>query len=235
MNHAADFLIVGGGIAGASLAWQLAGTRSVTLLEAEPQPGMHATGRSAAFFSEIYGNATIRSVTAASRAFFESPPGGFAEHPLLEPCGCLIYSTPAQHDALQEHYAELQAHSPGLSLQSANFARERVPVLQAGMVSACIWEPDAKRIDVNALLQGVLRGARAQGAQVVTDAGVQAVRVAYRDRGRDADIVLALQLERGEEVLRLLLFLEGPPAIRTDTTRHVGEFGQSLISIVCPQ
>jgi D-arginine dehydrogenase len=178
VSASADFLVVGGGIAGASVAWQLSRTHSVALLEAESQPGMHATGRSAAFFSEIYGNDTIRAITAASRAFFESPPAGFSDLPLLEPCGCLIYGTPAQQDGLHAHYEELRARSPGVSLESARFACERVPVLNASLVSACIWEPGAQRIDVNALLQGFLRGARAQGTRIMTDAEVQAI-----DRG----------------------------------------------------
>ena len=73
----ADILIVGAGIAGASLACELSGSCSVIVLEAEDQPGYHATGRSAAFFLESYGNETIRALTRASRAFFEQPPPDF--------------------------------------------------------------------------------------------------------------------------------------------------------------
>ncbi len=63
-----DILIIGGGIAGASLAWRLAREHakiSIALVEAEDQPGSHATGRSAAFFSRTYGNETIRALTSA--------------------------------------------------------------------------------------------------------------------------------------------------------------------------
>ena len=87
MTDTSDYLIVGAGIAGASVACELARDHSVTLLEAEEQPGFHATGRSAAFFSEIYGNALIRSLTTASRSFFETPPTDFADCPCWSSAG----------------------------------------------------------------------------------------------------------------------------------------------------
>ncbi|WP_395236973.1 FAD-dependent oxidoreductase, partial [Salmonella sp. ZJHZ21_0184] len=46
-----DIAIVGAGIAGASLAAAIGRDARVLLLEAEDQPGYHATGRSAAFWS----------------------------------------------------------------------------------------------------------------------------------------------------------------------------------------
>ena len=84
-----DIAIVGAGIAGASLAWRLAGQRSVLLLEREAQPGYHSTGRSAAMFMESYGPTAVRALTRASRAFYESPPDGFTDAPLLKPRGAL--------------------------------------------------------------------------------------------------------------------------------------------------
>ena len=67
-------VVIGAGIAGASAAYELAKIGSTVILERESQPGYHTTGRSAAVFSEIYGNATIRGLTVGSRGFFASPP-----------------------------------------------------------------------------------------------------------------------------------------------------------------
>lgn len=173
MTDTSDYLIVGAGIAGASVAWELARDHSVTLLEAEEQPGFHATGRSAAFFSEIYGNALIRSLTTASRSFFETPPTDFADCPLLEQRGCLIYADEHQQADLEAHFAELRTHSDNLALESAKFALARVPVLRPEHVAACIWEPDARRIDVHSLFQGYLRGCRQRGGKLVVNARVQ--------------------------------------------------------------
>jgi len=173
-SDTAEFLIVGAGIAGASLAYELGDAHAVTVLEAEEQPGYHATGRSAAFFSETYGNETIRALTAASRTFFEQPPAGFVEHPLLEPRDCLILAGHDELEALHEQFAELRQHAAGLSLESAEFALKRVPVLRRSEISGCIWESDSQRIDVHALLQGYLRGFRRRGGRLVTGARVQA-------------------------------------------------------------
>src|SRR5947208_11405287 len=84
-----DFLVVGGGVAGASAGYFLAGHGRVTLLEMESAPGYHSTGRSAALFSEYFGNAVVRALTAGSRSFLAGPPPGFAEVPLLAPRGVL--------------------------------------------------------------------------------------------------------------------------------------------------
>lgn len=176
----ADFLIVGAGIAGASVAYELGGAHAVTLLEAEDQPGYHATGRSAAFFSESYGNATIRALTAASRGFFEHPPAGFCESPLLTPCDCVII---ARHDELREmdaRFAELRGVTDGVSRESGDFALERVPALRRDAVAGCLWERGGQRIDVHALLQGYLRGFRRAGGRLVTAARVLRAR---RSRG----------------------------------------------------
>ena len=197
----ADFLIVGAGIAGASLAYELGDTHAVTLLEAEDQPGYHATGRSAAFFSEIYGNATIRALTGASRAFFEQPPTGFSESPLLEPCDCVIVAGPNELEELREQYAELRQRVAGLSLESAEFAIERVPVLRPSGVAGCLWEKDTQRIDVHAVLQGYLRGFRRRGGQLVTRARVEA---ASRDRG-----AWSVQTTAGEYRGRILVNAAG--------------------------
>ena len=69
-----DFIVIGAGIAGASITAALSKDARVALVERESQPGYHTTGRSAAVYSEIYGNATIRALTRASREFFFHPP-----------------------------------------------------------------------------------------------------------------------------------------------------------------
>src|SRR5476651_1037852 len=84
-----DFIVVGAGMVGASVAYELARSARVCLIEAESRPGFHATGRSAALFAPSYGGREIRAVTRASRTFFDRPPSSFCEHPLLTPRGCL--------------------------------------------------------------------------------------------------------------------------------------------------
>ncbi|MDD5324514.1 MAG: FAD-dependent oxidoreductase, partial [Polaromonas sp.] len=108
-----DIAIFGAGIAGASLAWRLAGQRSVVLVEREAQPGYHSTGRSAAMFMESYGPPAVRALTRASRAFYEQPPEGFATTPLMRPRGALYLATHGQEALMEKTRAELATSCPG--------------------------------------------------------------------------------------------------------------------------
>ncbi|MBX3604728.1 MAG: FAD-binding oxidoreductase [Piscinibacter sp.] len=166
-----DVLVVGAGIAGASLAYFAAPHRRVALLEAEAQPGYHSTGRSAAMLIESYGPPGVRALTRAGRAFFDAPPAGFAAEPLLRPRGTLSVAAPEQLDALQAAEQEL-----GLPRLRAAEVLELVPVLRPERVAGGLWDAVAADIDVHALHQGLLRGARAHGAQLVIDARVDAIR-----------------------------------------------------------
>ena len=83
--------IIGGGIAGASLAYELAKAgRTIAIFEKEATPGYHSTGRSAAFYAPAYGNHAVRCLTKLSGGFYQSPPSEFCEHPLLTPRGTLF-------------------------------------------------------------------------------------------------------------------------------------------------
>ena len=78
-NESCDIIVIGAGIAGASAAAELAADAHVILLEMEPQPGYHATGRSAAYFAAAYGKQVVQAITLASEHFFRQPPAGFTE------------------------------------------------------------------------------------------------------------------------------------------------------------
>ncbi len=164
----ADVVIVGGGIAGVSAAAELAvAGAAVVLIEAEGQLGHHTTGRSAALFSETYGNEVVRSLTVASRSSFEAPPAGF-DRPLLTPRGALWVAVPGQEDLARTEAATLRELVPSVVHLDGVAARERCPVLRPEAVAAAVWEPDADDIDVNALLTGYRRMAGAAGAVIAT-------------------------------------------------------------------
>ena len=175
MTEAADFVIVGGGIAGASIGYFLAPHARVVLLERESQPGYHSTGRSAALFLESYGTPQVRALTRASRAFLESPPSGFTETPLLGPRGCLLVAAPGQEQELQAHWDLLRAMAPEARLLSAKEALDLVPALRPERVIGAVLEPGAMDMDVHAIHQGYLRGLRRAGGAVACDAEVTAL------------------------------------------------------------
>jgi D-arginine dehydrogenase len=160
-DHASfDVAIVGAGIAGASLAWHLAPHARVLLLERESQPGYHTTGRSAAMFMESYGPPQGRALTRASRAFYTSPPPGFADVPLLAPRGALYVGWTGDEARLDEVAADLRATGSVIERIDAAAALALCPVLRPEGLLGGLWEADAMDIDVHALHQGFLRGAR---------------------------------------------------------------------------
>ena len=169
-THTTDVLVLGAGMAGASLAAELCAERSVVLLEAEDQPGRHATGRSAAMFFESYGNATVRALTRASRAFLEHPPAGFTDVPLLTPRGCLIVADATRADHLE---AMLSGPDAAPSLRRVDLAEAiaRVPILRREWVAGALSDDSGRDMDVAALHQGYLRLARRGGAHVLLGAG----------------------------------------------------------------
>src|SRR3954470_23697377 len=78
----ADFVIVGGGIAGLSAAARLVRHGKVVVIEAEEALGYHSSGRSVSFSHYGIGNEVVRGLTAWSRAFFEEQPEGFCDSPI---------------------------------------------------------------------------------------------------------------------------------------------------------
>jgi D-arginine dehydrogenase len=172
-TQAADFIVVGAGIAGASVAYWLAPFGTVVVLERESQPGYHATGRSAALYMASYGAAQVRALTLASRAFLDAPPDGFSEHPLLTPRGAMMVADFGQEEAIESHWQVLQGCSPGARRLNTAEALALVPVLRPERVACALIEPDAADMDVHAIHQGFLRGVRRHGGQVRVEAEVR--------------------------------------------------------------
>ena len=163
-------------MAGASAAYALAPHAKVVVLEREAQPGYHATGRSAAMYSETYGNATVRALTTASKPFYTLPPAGFADYPLLTPRGALIVGGAAQHDQLREAWRSMRALVPNIEWWTQDQILRRVPVLRPQAAMYGVYEPDAMDMDVHAIHQGFLRAARNAGMHLVCDAQVSQLR-----------------------------------------------------------
>jgi D-arginine dehydrogenase len=175
LPNTADVLIVGGGIAGAGAAYEVAAFASVIVLERESQCGYHSTGRSAASFTENYGGDVVRRLAIASRTFLESPPSDFCDHPLLSPRGLITIARADQLELLQEELERAQVLVSTITRMDVAAAIARVPILRQDYVAGAIIEPHSMELDVHGLHQGFLRGAKTRGARIVVNADVQSI------------------------------------------------------------
>jgi D-arginine dehydrogenase len=174
-----DIAVIGGGMAGASVAYELAADANVVVIEMEDQPGYHTTGRSAAVFTETYGPAPIRALTRHSRAFFENPPDLFCDSGLLNPRGILFVAREDQEENLDTLYRTIGSQ-PGIRRVDRSELSVLSPLLRRDYAVAGVLEEGARDIDVNGLHQGYLRGLRQRGGQVISGAEVESLE---RDAG----------------------------------------------------
>ena len=168
-----DYLVIGGGIAGCSAAYFLSRDAQVVVLERETQPGYHTSGRSAASFTTVYGNAVIRNLTLAAKTFYDTPPAGFADIPLLTPLGALFFGDSSTAEQVEQLLDEVADRSRLVALSGAQM-REILPVLGPQVVAAA-YEENARGIEVHTLHQGFIRGLRANGGTLHTSAEVVGV------------------------------------------------------------
>jgi D-arginine dehydrogenase len=167
-----DVIVVGGGIAGVSAAYELASRVPVVLLEREAQLAHHTTGRSAAAYLETYGSPTVRRLTIASRNFFTEPPLELEAPELLAPRPLLWIGSETRRPVLQAMATAGQALVPSVRMIDSEEARSWCPVLRPEHAAAAMLEPDAMDIDVAALHQAYVRGLRQRGGEIVRSSPV---------------------------------------------------------------
>lgn len=154
-----DVAIIGAGIAGASLAAELAPHLSVVLIEAEDFPGYHATGRSAAFWSETYGGPHVQPLSSASGPFLRDPPATFSGQGFLRPRGALMIGRSCDEGPVAAFLSEFEGSGVDLRRFGPEDVRTCVPGARPEWDRA-IWEPGTADIDVAALHAAYLRAAK---------------------------------------------------------------------------
>lgn len=170
-----DIAIIGGGISGFAAACFLAedlgdGSR-IALIERESQPGYHTTGRSAAMYTEVYGNATIRAMVRAARRFLERPEERYGGRSFLSPRGSLMIAGHDQTGRVAGFLSEMNRPDM-LEEVSPDRCLELSPALKRDYVAGGVYESGAMDIDVHSLLQAYVRVFRGLGGQVIADAEV---------------------------------------------------------------
>ncbi|WP_323021306.1 FAD-binding oxidoreductase [Pararhodobacter sp.] len=146
-------VVIGAGIAGASVAAELAAAgQDVLLLERESAPGYHTTGRSAALYTPSYGPPVIRALTRASAGAFSAPPSAERPYPLLRPRDVLFVANADQGASLEAAAADLP-----VTRISAAEARAMLPLLREDYLAGALHDAGSADIDVEALHRQFLR------------------------------------------------------------------------------
>jgi D-arginine dehydrogenase len=174
MTTDCDFLVIGAGVSGAAAAWELAALGSTILLEMEDQPGYHSTGRSAALYTPNYGPQLVREICQAAGAFFNAPPPGFADHPLLTPRGALTLGIDDPENAMDALIKDAPPAHPIAEI-SLKQAIELCPLIRPDVFRRAIYEPGVMDMDAAAIHQGYLRGFKARGGRLALSATVTAL------------------------------------------------------------
>ena len=171
--NGADFLIVGGGVAGLSVAARLARHGRVVVLEAEESLGYHSSGRSATFSHFGIGNRIVRGLTAHSRAFFLDAGEGV----LARTSPALFVATEEMRPVLEQQGRDMAAHTDTIREVDEAEMRRLFPPLRTGgdAIVAGLLYPDGLRLDSDAMLQSFARTVRAEGGEVLTGRRIEAI------------------------------------------------------------
>ncbi|MEO9651009.1 MAG: FAD-dependent oxidoreductase [Roseobacter sp.] len=182
-----DILVIGGGIAGVSVAARLSKDANVTVLEAEPALGYHASGRSAAVHEPSYGAPSVQALSHSSLEYLTEHDDGY-----LSPRGLLLVATAQQEKAFRADLSDM-----GLDEISAQDALNFVPTLNPQTLRFAGFHAKAQDIDADRLLQGFARETRKNGAQIKINQRVSAIHlentrwhVTTQDASYSADLLI---------------------------------------------
>ena len=169
-----DFLIIGAGISGSAAAYELCSLGSVAIIEAETGPDYHSTGRSAALYTRNFGGSVVRKINSASYAFFQNPPSGFCDIPLLTPRGLLTVGRPEDTAKLALIHEQSTPDAPIEMLTSAQTC-ERAPILRPEFIDAATFEAGVSDIEVSSLHQAYLRAVKAKKCTPIYSMRINAI------------------------------------------------------------
>lgn len=166
-----DIIIVGAGIAGMSLAYELAhfqgsSYKKICVLEQEYAPGYHSTGRSAAFWSQTYGGPYIEPLTSASGDFLRNPPQAFYAGSFLNNRGALNIGRSDQPNLANEMIDNFSDNDVALERVGEDFIDPLLPNRKSEWDHA-IWEPECSDIDVGALHNAYISNAKKLGVDII--------------------------------------------------------------------
>ena len=164
----ADFIIIGGGIAGLSAAARLAAHGKTVVLEAEEALGYHSSGRSVSTSHYGIGNTVVKALTLHSRPFFEAQPEGFSDSPIAHYFASLYLAEEDTLPLLDSLAAAMGEVTNAVERLDAEGIHRLCPVVRTGPggAIAALNDPTGLKLDADALLHGFARQFRAVGGEM---------------------------------------------------------------------
>lgn len=175
-----DIIIIGGGMAGASLGAEIACHARVLILEMEDVAGYHATGRSVAFWTESYGGPGVQPLTSASGPLLANPNPDFSETGFLTPRGALHIARDDDAASVDNFVRRFERSDIILDRLDRESLAAAIPGLRENWMSG-LYEPSTADIDVAALHAAYLRKFSKNGGRLETSAKL--ISVSYGARG----------------------------------------------------
>lgn len=175
MRYHTDYLVIGAGVAGASIAAELARNAEVVLLDPERSPAPPSNDPPVVF-TEICGSRAVRALTVASYPFFDNPPLEFPEPLLWSQRPLLMIAREDQLPELLTLHRQASSLSRTLRILGPTEIRARAPMLRSGYAAAGLLEEDSSDLDASAIRSGFVRFAELHGAQIARDAEVLSIR-----------------------------------------------------------
>jgi sarcosine oxidase subunit beta len=202
----ADVVIIGGGIVGASIAWNLTeqGCRKILILERETHQGKGSTGKSMGGVRAQFATAPNIQMSMYSIQFYAEfderlgQPGGY------RPQGYLFVATvPAHLEYLRAN--QILQHSLGLKqahMVNRDDIKARVPQLRSGDVLGGSFCTTDGFVDPHSVMVGFTTSATERGAEVWKSTEVTAV-------NRDGNGITGVVTTRGPVSTRVVVNAAG--------------------------
>ncbi|MEZ4238284.1 MAG: FAD-binding oxidoreductase [Myxococcota bacterium] len=186
-SDGADTIIVGAGLAGAGLAWHLAGQRRI-VVERAAAPGAEASRDGVGMVRRLAEDPVERALALRTSAWLRELPGEDWPAPPVRQTGAVVAAA-WDPTWLADPVAHLRAR--GVRVEALDDPGEAAPIARGARLARAWWVPDELLVDPPALLAGFVRGAVRTGADL--RCGVQALALLT-----EGDRVVGLRTDRGD-------------------------------------
>ena len=167
-NKQKTVVVVGAGFAGAAIAFHLTrlGMERVFVLEREKFPGMHASGKNAAMIRQVVPNKLISDLARGGAAFLRNLPLDWPVETKFEQNGSFFLASKKDSEKIQQDGAYAKQYGTLTEWWPIERIIEFIPIIEGSPARGGLWCPTDGVVDIHSLMQGYLRSAVMNGAEL---------------------------------------------------------------------